>query len=502
LTFGLGKPPSGHDMAIVFQRRNRPLIYTRIVDANDESGIDTTESFDNGGDTFRFGFTDQGGTSEDCGTGLQETNSGSTTVSIQFSFTDGAGGTFGTILRTNQRRGEATTDLLAGTQTRHTYSTFNQRSTGRTTFTGPNPPDETQGEFDTEEDDESSDTFDNVTLTETIASQSIVNIEVNTTLSTETTLTRRIGTTDENGDATTTTGSTLESTIRILTTTTIPYVSQTTGTEPGGEDTPSFCNVAFDTIYEAGECEQLEVIKGIGGMIAASDLAVDKYTHEAEIDAVETISEDGRTYTVSAGTTNETLTTITRTVSETFESIKTQTYGVRMVTTLGGIFGEGTILANVIQNAEKSGPLNPVGNTFTISVAATVTDTAERAIRAQGTSYTRQLGNVVLVNTINPNDTLSIQGVPSESTQMATGGGFPDIGVPRFTFAAGIYNATKVNGSGFETMKITQSFLNEENGAPGDNWAFQPVLAFAPITGTFLDDFAIHVRDCCATTNL
>jgi hypothetical protein len=502
LTFGLGKPPSGHDMAIVFQRRNRPLISTRIIAANDETGIDTTNTEAGGGTTARSGVTIEGGTSEDCGTGVQFTFSASTTASNQVSNTDSAGGTFRTNLTTIQIRGEGTTDLLAGTQTRHTYGTTNFRNTGRTTFTGPNPPNETQGEFDNEEDDGDSDTFDNVTLTETLASQSIVDIEVNTTLSTETTLTRRIGTTDENGDATTTTGSTLESTIRILTTTTIPYVSQTTGTEPGGEDTPSFCNVAFDTIYEAGECEQLEVIKGIGVMIAASDLAVDKYTHEAEIDAVETISEDGRTYTVSAGTTNETLTTITRTVSETFESIKTQTYGVRMVTTLGGIFGEGTILANVIQNAEKSGPLNPVGNTFTISVAATVTDTAERAIRAQGTSYTRQLGNVVLVNTINPNDTLSIQGVPSESTQMATGGGFPDIGVPRFTFFAGIYNATKVNGSGFETMKITQSFLNEENGAPGDNWAFRPVLAFAPITGTFLDDFAIHVRDCCATTNL
>jgi hypothetical protein len=489
-------------MAIVFQRRNRPLISTRIIAANDETGIDTTNTEAGGGTTARSGVTIEGGTSEDCGTGVQFTFSASTTASNQVSNTDSAGGTFRTNLTTIQIRGEGTTDLLAGTQTRHTYGTTNFRNTGRTTFTGPNPPNETQGEFDNEEDDGDSDTFDNVTLTETLASQSIVDIEVNTTLSTEATLTRRIGTTDENGDATTTTGSTLESTIRILTTTTIPYVSQTTGEEEGTEDVPSFCNVAFDTIYEAGECERLEIFKGIGNMIAASDLAVDKYTRELTIDVVETINEDGRTYTVSAGATNETLTTITRTISETFETIRTQTYGVRMVTTLGGIFGNGTILANVIQNAEKSGPLNPVGNTFTISVAATVTDTAERAIRAQGTSYTRQLGGVVLVNTINPNDTLSIQGVPSESTQMTTGGGFPDIGVPRFTFAAGIYNATRVNGSNFETMKITQSFLNEENGAPGDNWAFRPVLAFAPITGTFLDDFAIHVRDCCATTNL
>jgi hypothetical protein len=502
LTFGLGKPPLGHDMAIVFQRRNRPLIYTRIVNANDETGIDTTNTEAGAATTARSGATIQGGTTEDCGTGVRFTFSAITTASNQVSSTGSAGGTFRTFLETRQSRREGTTDYLGLTETRHTYSTIRLESTGRTTFTGENPPIEEAGEFDDEQDEGTSDTFDNVTLTETIASQSIVDIEVNTTLSTEATLTRRIGTTDENGDATTTTGSTLESTIRILTTTTIPYVSQTTGEEEGTEDVPSFCNVAFDTIYEAGECERLEIFKGIGNMIAASDLAVDKYTHEAEIDTVETISEDGRTYTVSAGTANETLTTITRTISETFETIRTQTYGVRMVTTLGGIFGNGTILANVIQNAEKSGPLNPVGSTFTISVAATVTDTAERTVRARGISYIRQLGGVVLVNTINPNDTLSIQGVPSESTQMTTGGGFPDIGVPRFTFAAGIYNATRVNGSDFETMKITQSFLNEENGAPGDNWAFQPVLAFAPITGTFLDDFAIHVRDCCATTNL
>ena len=186
----------------------------------------------------------------------------------------------------------------------------------------------------------------------------------------------------------------------------------------------------------------------------------------------------------------------------TVEQVTTQTHGAKMVKVSGGVLGQGVIIANVVQKATDSGPSRDVGTTYEIQVPASVTDSVERILREQGQVNVRDLGGVVLVNTINTEDTLLLVGIPDESTALGGGNGYPDIGFPSFTFTPGIMSLTKVNGSDYSTELATFAVATPIVGNMGDGYAANGKAAFVVTNGTFVGDTVIEFVDCCNGTKI
>ena len=107
------------------------------------------------------------------------------------------------------------------------------------------------------------------------------------------------------------------------------------------------------------------------------------------------------------------------------------------------------------QNARSSGTFYPLGTSYTISVATTVTDTAESLLRRAG--YTTQRDEApYLALTLNTADTFSLLGttavtlaVPIEPGPIAEpGGGYPDgNAVASITWLPGILEVTSVTAT-------------------------------------------------------
>jgi hypothetical protein len=107
------------------------------------------------------------------------------------------------------------------------------------------------------------------------------------------------------------------------------------------------------------------------------------------------------------------------------------------------------------QNAISSGTFWPLGTSYTISVATTVTDTDESLLRRAGTTTQRDEAPY-LVLTLNTADTLSLLGttavtlsVPIEGNGIAEpGGGYPDgNAVASITWLPGILEVTSVTAT-------------------------------------------------------
>jgi hypothetical protein len=453
-------------MAIIYQRRNRVLSSVVTSEASLVSTSATTNTQVGGTTIENGGTTSNLSSTANCSTGNRftfvETRTNAQTITNNTT-------TNATAAATAITSQSGVTDYDALSSSGGISTTLIQGGTlasfsGATTFSG---------------------TFENIFETDAFETTSTIALVVDTTYSSEQTQQRTVGTTNINSELTTTTGSTFVTTVRELTSTTIVQTVQTVDFAEGTDIVPIACGVAFDTLYIAGECEQIEAYKGAGSVIAASELADSSYLAEPTITEILSTETDGNT-----------------TITYQFERVETTTFASRMETTLAGIDRAATIIAGVIQNAESSGSTAQAGTTYSISIPESVTDTLDRQKREMGTSYFRQLGQVTLVNTINSNDTLTIQGTPDSSTIQIGGNGYPDIGSPRFTFQRGVYDATKVNGSNQTTTRITQQEDEAVTGNLGDGWAFNAVVAFVPVEGTFTDDLSVHVRDCCATTNL
>jgi len=112
------------------------------------------------------------------------------------------------------------------------------------------------------------------------------------------------------------------------------------------------------------------------------------------------------------------------------------------------------------QNAMSSGTFWPLGTSYTISVATTVTDTAESLLRRAGTTTQRDEAPY-LVLTLNTADTLSLLGatavtlsVPIEPGPIAEpGGGYPDgNAVASITWLPGILDVTSVTATVFGSI--------------------------------------------------
>lgn len=108
------------------------------------------------------------------------------------------------------------------------------------------------------------------------------------------------------------------------------------------------------------------------------------------------------------------------------------------------------------QNARSFGTFWPLGTSYTISVATSVTNTDESLLRLAGLTTARDGDNgVFLVWTLNTADTLSLLGtvavtvnVPIEQGLADPGGGYPDGTAPAtVTWPPGIFDVTSVSAT-------------------------------------------------------
>ena len=108
------------------------------------------------------------------------------------------------------------------------------------------------------------------------------------------------------------------------------------------------------------------------------------------------------------------------------------------------------------QNARSFGTFWPLGTSYTISVATSVTNTDESLLRRAGLTTARDPEGLSLVWTLNTADTLSLLGtvavtvsVPVEPGPIADpGGGYPDGTAPAtVTWPPGIYDVTSVTAT-------------------------------------------------------
>jgi len=470
-------------MAIIFLRRNKVLLSIVTSEASLESSSQTTETEANGATTINNGTTSNLSSTANCSTGNQFTANGTTTGGATNSNTNAGGGTFGTFRITSVTSGSGITDYDALSETFRTFTALTQHATGRTTFTDGSPASQTETIIELNGDGGASDTFENQSETIAIASTETRPLTVDTTFTTTANEAATIGTLDSDSEPTTTTQD-VPVTIYQLTTTTIAEQFQTVGfTEDG--ILPIACQLAFDTIYQAGECEAWQIQQGVGPVSPASDHTFTEYAASATTTQTTGQSENGNT-----------------TVNETREFAVTTTYDGKMRLTLAGIAGQATIIANVYQIATSSGPTAGVGETYSIAVPGSVTNTDELTQRQAGTVRIRQLGNVSLVDKINTADTIILQGVPTVSTTQVAGRGFADIGSPAYTFGQGVHDITLVEGSLSSSSQVTLQSDSVFTADNGQAYTANPILAFVPITGSFSDDIEFAIRNCCATTNL
>lgn len=108
------------------------------------------------------------------------------------------------------------------------------------------------------------------------------------------------------------------------------------------------------------------------------------------------------------------------------------------------------------QNARSFGTFWPLGTSYTISVATSVTNTDESLIRRSGNTIERDPDGLYLVWTLNTADTLSLLGtvavtlsVPVEPGPIADpGGGYPDSAeTATVTWPPGIFDVTSVSAT-------------------------------------------------------
>jgi hypothetical protein len=471
-------------MAITFLRRNRQLA-AKIITTASLNDVSSAETNDGGNRTLINNGTTSNLTRDyDCANASEVNSNGSTTQEIQVTITGVSSTQYSTIQGTTRNIVYNIDDFVGFLQSIETNGTTEGMATGRTVLDDGPPTQTTQSQSITESFTTSQD-FSSLTVKEDVAVASTVTREltVDTTLAATITQTMAAGTTGVSIDPTTT-ESTMTATARQLTSTTILDFFQDVGfTE--GDLFPVACQLAFNTVFQAGECEAWQIYRGAGSPSPASNHTFLFFTDEASI--VETTGEitDGNT-----------------TIRSTIESVQTTTYGAKMQLSQGGIAGQATIIVGVYQAATNSGPLAPAGSTYQIQVAASVTDTDEITLRGQGTLNVRALGNVSLIDTLNRNDTLAIEGEVTQSTEQVQGRGFADIGSPDYTFGRGVYDLTYVNGSSSSSSRVSIDAESIFTAANGEAYTAKPILAFVSITGTFTNNLEFAVRDCCATTNL
>jgi len=108
------------------------------------------------------------------------------------------------------------------------------------------------------------------------------------------------------------------------------------------------------------------------------------------------------------------------------------------------------------QNNRSFGTFWPLGTSYTISVATSVTNTDESLVRRTGNTTERDIDGLSLVWTLNTADTLSLLGtvavtlsVPAEPGPIAEpGGGYPDSNdLATVTWPAGIFDVTSVSAT-------------------------------------------------------
>jgi hypothetical protein len=286
------------------------------------------------------------------------------------------------------------------------------------------------------------------------------------------------------GSQTTTVSTTVGTVLTLATSTTFQSIYDTV-ISTIGDRAVDVCAIVYDTVYQAGECEAWLFYQGVGAPQFASNRESIIFTISPEIVITENESEGESGTTQSSG-----------------ETVITTTYSAKMTTALANVIQAGAILGGVVQKAESSGPAAPVGTTYSIILPGSVTNVQERALRELGHTTVRQLGAVTLVNTINDEDLLLIVGTPESSTFLINGGGYPDVGFATVTIQAGGIDLTAVAGG--ESSSERQLNPSEQTfaAAIGVAYAGNPVLAFVSTTGSFTNDLAIALKDCCATTLL
>jgi len=475
-------------MSVVLSRQFRVLKSSETIQVSDT--VDTTLETEEDGTTRKLtlGTTIERNESSDCSEGGESMNSvaNSASESIREEFEGGK------ITKTFSVEGttenEATNDFKNQKKTVSGKTNMKQEGGGTTVYDDPDTPQSTSsGSFETEvtfsQTEEFTDfpfeEFSQQTFLTTTTIQGVTTIEGTSNIP------FFVGTIVD-GVPTTTVGF-IESTVHEITTMQV-QVMDTSITFVTAGTRNHFCGIVNETVYEAGPCEKWAV--AIGALPAAPliNFGVDVYIKRPIITEL-TMSE-------IAGERDES------TFIQIVEQVTSSTYNAKMVKVSGGVVGQAVIIANVVQKATDSGPNRGVGTTYEIQVPASVTDSVERIIREQGQVNVRQLGGVVLVNTINTDDTLLLIGIPGESTELAGGNGYPDIGFPSFTFTPGIISLTKVNGSDYSTEIATVAVETPIVGDMGDGYAATPKPAFVVTTGTFSDDTVIEFVDCCNGTKI
>jgi hypothetical protein len=150
-------------------------------------------------------------------------------------------------------------------------------------------------------------------------------------------------------------------------------------------------------------------------------------------------------------------------------------------------------LQRLFQSANSYGTFAPAGTSWTILVEAGVTG-MESSLRAMASIFEREEGGVLLVNTINSNDTLQLLGptvmtlnVPIEQGPIANpGGGFADPPGPATVFwVPGLFLVTTINFSNSGSFSISQSTSSSQTLDGGLHLALRSVPVILPSVTTY-----------------